>query len=65
MQNLTKKQKKKKRNAKIDNDKLCFNSVTDDEKKCTNKENSARWGGITACTNWGVSEVEADVPPMG
>ena len=27
---------------KIDNDKLCFNSVTDEEKKCTNKENNAR-----------------------
>ena len=34
--------KSKRKNAKIENDKLCFNAVTDDEKKCTNKENSAR-----------------------
>ncbi|HHK6302321.1 TPA: recombinase family protein, partial [Streptococcus pneumoniae] len=34
--------KSKRKNAKIENDKLCFNTVTDDEKKCTNKENSAR-----------------------
>ena len=34
--------KSKRKNAKIDNDKLCFNSVTDEEKKCTNKENNAR-----------------------
>ena len=34
--------KSKRKNAKIENDKLCFNVVTDDEKKCTNKENSAR-----------------------
>lgn len=33
--------KSKRKNAKIENDKLCFNAVTDDEKKCTNKENSA------------------------
>ena len=34
--------KSKRKNAKIENDKLCFNAVTDDEKKCTNKGNSAR-----------------------
>lgn len=34
--------KSKRKNAKIENDKLCFNTVTDDEKKCTNKENNAR-----------------------
>ena len=39
MQNLT--NLKERKNAKIDNDKLCFNSVTDEEKKCTNKENNA------------------------
>lgn len=33
--------KSKRKNAKIENDKLCFNAVTDDEKKCTNKGNSA------------------------
>ena len=37
--------KSKRKNAKIENDKLCFNAVTNDEKKCTNKENSARGGG--------------------
>ena len=39
---MQKSYKSKRKNAKIDNDKLCFNAVTDDEKKCTNKENSAR-----------------------
>lgn len=34
--------KSKRKNAKIENDKLCFHAVTDDEKKCTNKENNAR-----------------------
>lgn len=32
--------KSKRKNAKIENDKMCFNTVTNDEKKCTNKENS-------------------------
>ncbi|HGD2601927.1 TPA: recombinase zinc beta ribbon domain-containing protein, partial [Streptococcus pneumoniae] len=39
--------KSKRKNAKIENDKLCFNTVTDDEKKCTNKENNARRDGST------------------
>ncbi|WP_247938538.1 recombinase family protein [Streptococcus intermedius] len=41
--------KSKRKNAKIDNDELCFNAVTDDEKKCTNKENNARRGCRSAC----------------
>ena len=27
--------------------------------------NAPRWGGVTACTSWGISEVEVDAPPMG
>ena len=43
--------KSKRKNAKIDNDKLCFNAVNDDEKKCTNRENNARGVCSVATTN--------------